>query len=383
MPKRGRLITFSLPAWTTQFTSGIFDLDDVGALKAANTYPRGPVAPTGLGATAGNNELGLAWTAPTTTYGTITNYLVEYTASGGAPQYVLTGSTGTSYTLTGLTNAVSYTIRVAAVNHTAGDFSDSVSQTPQPTVSVEYLVIAGGGGGGGDWNSVSSGGGGGAGGYRTATEVLSVTGTTYTVTVGGGGAGTCGGFNGAASGGVGSNSVFRSITSAGGGGGGAIVTSNGFGQVGLSGGSGGGGGGRGGAGGSGNTPSTIPPQGNNGGASGVGGSNNPGAGGGIGSAASGTTPGAGLASTITGTSVTRGVGGSIFSGAAGTAYTGNGGGSAVPGDTYDSQCGGNGGAGVVIIRASAPASATTGSPVVTTVGSDTVYQFNATGSITF
>jgi hypothetical protein len=45
--------------------------------------------------------------------------------------------------------------------------------------------------------------------------------------------------------------------------------------------------------------------------------------------------------------------------------------------------GGNGGSGVVIIRAPQAAASTTGSPTITTDGSDTVYQFNGTGSITF
>jgi hypothetical protein len=45
-------------------------LSDVGFLKAANTWPRGPVAPTNLVATAGNTQLALTWTAPATTYGT-------------------------------------------------------------------------------------------------------------------------------------------------------------------------------------------------------------------------------------------------------------------------------------------------------------------------
>lgn len=51
------------------------------------------------------------------------NYPPEYTSSGGSPQYVLTGSTSTAYTLTGLTNGTAYTVRVAAVNFTAGDYS--------------------------------------------------------------------------------------------------------------------------------------------------------------------------------------------------------------------------------------------------------------------
>jgi len=119
---------------------------------------------------------------------------------------------------------------------------------------VSYLVIAGGGsGGGGDAN-----GGGGAGGFREGRDIapsytasplvtcgLTVSTTTYPVTVGGGG------------GGVGSSSIFSTITSAGGG--------NGA-PTGVSGGSGGGGGRYApGAGGSGNTPPVSPPQGNPGG----------------------------------------------------------------------------------------------------------------------
>lgn len=67
----------------------------------------------------------------------------------------------------------------------------------------------------------------------------------------------------------------------------------------------------------------------------------------------------------------------------GTANTG-GGGAGSAGSMYNpDKIGGNGGAGVVIIRAPRVAVSTTGSPTVTTDGSDTIYQFNGTGSITF
>jgi hypothetical protein len=82
---------------------------------------------------------------------------------------------------------------------------------PSQTLSCQYLVVAGGGGGGGN---NTSGGGGGAGGYRSAmtgqlsgalsspeSAVSLVSGTNYTVTIGGGGAGSqsANGVNGTAS----------------------------------------------------------------------------------------------------------------------------------------------------------------------------------------
>jgi cellulose 1,4-beta-cellobiosidase len=189
----GNLITFNLPAWSTSSTSGVFNLSDVGFLKAANTWPRGPVAPTNLFAAVNPEQLPLTWTAPATTYGTITNYLVEYTPSGGATSTVLTGSTSTSYTLTGLTNGVSYTIRVAAVNNfTTGDFSSAVNRSPSPfspmavvlTTGSSYTVPNGAtsmkayaiGGGGKRADYCDSGSGSTGGNGATAIRTYSVTG---------------------------------------------------------------------------------------------------------------------------------------------------------------------------------------------------------------
>ena len=80
--------------------------------------------------------------------------------------------------------------------------------------TVEYLVVAGGGGGG-------ALGGGGAGGMRHnegAPSGLSVSATSYPVTVGGGGSGGTGEGSRAPGG---SGSSFHTISSSGGGGGGA------------------------------------------------------------------------------------------------------------------------------------------------------------------
>jgi len=155
-----------------------------------------------------------------------------------------------------------------------GCFVVSCAGNPGGSGTVDYLVVAGGGGGG--WRASA----GGAGGYRESSgaasgcytasplgacvTALSVSATTYPITVGGGGsAGTPPNISGS----NGSNSVFSSITSTGGGGG-ASGENNGI--AGSSGGSGGASAplspNSGGSVGLGNTPPVSPPQGNNGGA---------------------------------------------------------------------------------------------------------------------
>ena len=270
--------------------------------------------------------------------------------------------------------------------------------TSSYTYSASYLVVAGGGPGG-----YRIGAGGGAGGYQTSTVTLTK-GTTYTVTIGAGGtasgSSTVFGTNG-------SNSVFSTFTSIGGGYGG-----NGFPayEAPASGGSGGGGAtatnnagtvtaggagtsGQGSAGGSG--VDTAPyPTGGGGGASAAG--NN-------GSGSTSGNGGNGTASSITGSSVTYagggggggftagggaagsggsgggGAGAGAAAGTNGTANTGGGGGGG--GFTFS---GGNGGSGVVIISVPTAnySGTTSGSPSVTTSGSNTILQFNSSGSYT-
>jgi len=234
--------------------------------------------------------------------------------------------------------------------------------------NVDFLVIGGGGGGAGGASGANTGGGGGAGGLRstvTATggggsleSKLSLTGgTNYAVTVGAGGAGGAGGST--SEGVVGSDSVFSTITSKGGGK-----------SPGGTGGSGGGGK---------YSPTTAglgtANQGFNGGA---GNPNSPylsGGGGGAGAVgANGTAGGAGgngVATSITGSSVTYagggGAGSSASGGAAASGGTGGGGnggaantvgsngtanlgGGGGGGAETGSTAGGSGGSGIVIVR---------------------------------
>lgn len=276
--------------------------------------------------------------------------------------------------------------------------------------SIDFLVIAGGGAGG-----LEDGGGGGAGGYRTSTQTVTV-GTAITVTVGDGGAAISGsssqGYDGSSS--SISGSGLTTITSAGGGGGG---TDGGA----ANGKSGGSGGGAAGAyiGGAGNTPSTSPSQGNTGGTgfNRVTFPSNPltcGGGGGAGAVGSagvtlqGGNGGTGTASSITGSSVTRagggggagetttatagsggtgggGAGSNAFPSTAtsGTANTGGGGGGGGGNNPLGSSSGA-GGKGVVILSMATSnySGTTTGSPTVTTSGSNTILQFNGSGSYT-
>tara|TARA_A100001391_G_scaffold70102_1_gene44786 strand:+ start:186 stop:1529 length:1344 start_codon:yes stop_codon:yes gene_type:complete len=261
------------------------------------------------------------------------------------------------------------------------------SQTAADNV-VSYMVVGGGGGGGGQ-----GGGGAGAGGFRenkssvdtyTASPLegaadITVTAQAYPITVGAGGAGSA-----SSKGSAGSASIFSTTTSAGGGEGGSRSASPKTGGNGGSGGGGGGGcGGSFGPGGTGNTPPVSPAQGTNGGSGGNNGSHQGGGGGGAGAAgssvgpatdgnASGGTGGNGVATSITGSPVTRagggggsgrtatsappGAGGSGGGGRgegnpnvtvqSGTANTGGGGG----GTEFLCNAGGSGGSGIVVIR---------------------------------
>jgi len=272
--------------------------------------------------------------------------------------------------------------------------------------SLDFLVIGGGGSGGG---GNDRGGGGGAGGYRTSTQSVTP-GTVITVTVGDGGATAAGGA--ANNGTQGSSSSISgsgltTITSAGGGYGAKVDTNGGSGG---SGGAGGAGATAIGTGAAGNTPSTSPSQGNNGG-DGFGAPGYAGGGGGgagaIGANATGTTGGnggAGTASSITGSSVTRaggGGGGIQNTGTAGTGGLGGGGNgtltNAPTAGTVNTGGGGGGGGmsgsgsgstaggkGVVIISLATIhySGTSSGSPTVTTSGSNTILQFNGSGTYT-
>jgi len=237
------------------------------------------------GAVGGENAtIKLVYVDSTQGWRTVTNA----TPSGIAPLYI-TATGGTE-----VTNG-DYKTHIFT---SSGCFS--VSQVGNPIgsgSSVEYLVVAGGGGGGLDFA-----GGGGAGGFRlyesgtpnplNSPAGMTISASTYPITVGGGGAG---GTESPSSDSVsGSNSVFSTITSAGGG---RAGSAGAFSRNGGPGGSGGGVRYNEGCAGSGNTPPVSPPQGNPGGGPGVpsraGGGGGAATAGGLGACTSGTVGGDG------------------------------------------------------------------------------------------
>jgi hypothetical protein len=267
----------------------------------------------------------------------------------------------------------------------AKGFGHNVNAGGAPAI-ISVLVVAGGGSGGS-----GQGGGGGAGGAILSSCLTPLSGSTYSVTVGGGGATQyCWGRGSAGNGSSFSGPGLSTINTTGGGGGGYA-----YGQRGMDGGSGGGGAWGGCT--CNNPGSGIPGQGNPGA-----GSYGPPSGGGGGKASAGGRPGGGsgadytslvsttaastlgISGVIQGCSTifARGGAGNVGGGPDQPSYTGYGGPGSCPGSGGAPRSSA-GGKGVVVIRSSKPAKSTSGSVSSTTCGTATVYAFKCSGTITF
>ena len=97
-----------------------------------------PDPPTGLTLTPGDTQIALSWTAPADNGGSaLTGYSVQYSSNSGV---TFTGwthnGTGTSDTITGLTNGQSYQVRVAAINSQGTGSYVTGTTTPVAAVTV-------------------------------------------------------------------------------------------------------------------------------------------------------------------------------------------------------------------------------------------------------
>jgi hypothetical protein len=421
-------LTFTLPA--TDGTNGQALITNGSGVLSFTTISAGTswqsVQTTGFTAVAGRgypcNTTSSAFTVTLPASPSVGDYIqiVDYAGTFatnnitlGANSNKINGGTQNKL-LTTNREAVTLTYVDSTQGWVASSGTNFGSQSIDPIVySADFLVIAGGGAGGYD-----QGGGGGAGGYRNSystetsggggsseTELTLSGGVVYTITVGAGGAGVSSGDSNAGNNSSISGTGISTITSTGGGRGGRYNTSP---STATSGGSGGGG--------AGSNPNLALAGGSgtaNQGYAGGNGIERAGAGGGGASAVgtsgvfltSGGNGGNGLASSITGSSVTRagGGGGNALSYTAGTGGTGGGGNASnsttVSGGNGTTNTGsggggtwnvsspyttGNGGSGVVILRMATASysGTTTGSPTVSTSGSDTILTFTASGSYT-
>ena len=119
-------------------TTSTTDFDDVSISDASVTVPG---APTAVQGTAGNASVALSWTAPASDGGSaITGYRVTPYINEIAQTAVLTSSTATSYTVTGLTNGTAYTFTVAAINAVGASAESAASAAVTPAAPTSNLV---------------------------------------------------------------------------------------------------------------------------------------------------------------------------------------------------------------------------------------------------
>jgi hypothetical protein len=386
--------------------SGISNGDALLYNSTSGNFEAGPV--DALPSQSGNNGKYLTTDGSTASWGALSTTLAgldDATVSSSDPT-ISTNPSAVGHLWVNSTSGEAYICTDATAGSNVWTNVGSGSGDVTPAYSIDYVVIAGGGAGGAGEATGGGGGGGGAGGAILSQQTGVTSGTSFTVTVGGGGSG------GGGTGGSGSNSVFSTTTALGGGGGTTRYSS-----AAVSGGSGGGANnynkppgsgtvGQGndgattsqnGAGGGGGKGSVGSVGGNSlGGAGGTGfdvtstfGSSivNSGllAGGGGGGAGNGST-----GNTSTGGSASHGGGaGGAYNGGqvaavAGTTNTGGGGGGGGNNDGAAAYNGANGGSGVVILRMPTAkySGVTTGSPTVTTDGTDTILTYTTSGSYT-
>lgn len=100
-----------------------------------------PLAPTGLGATPGDGQVALAWTAPFNGMASISDYVIEYSTDNAAWSTFSDGtSTAVTTTVTGLSNNTPYWFRVSATNST-GTGAVSATAFGIPAAQVSFVGI--------------------------------------------------------------------------------------------------------------------------------------------------------------------------------------------------------------------------------------------------
>ena len=136
--------------WTAATTTNVganhmrgvsmIDANNGVAVGQSGTIVFAGSAPSEVGTvstTTGNTQVELSWSAPSDNGSAITDYIIQYSTDDSNWSTFADGtSTGTTATVTGLTNGTLYYFQVSAVNaNGTGTYSDSVSNTTSTTPS--------------------------------------------------------------------------------------------------------------------------------------------------------------------------------------------------------------------------------------------------------
>lgn len=164
--------------------------------QTLTTVPNAPTIGTAAD-TGGGQTLTLTFTAPNTGGKAITNY--KYSTDGTTYTALSPAQTTSPLTISGLTNGVSTTLRIKAVNANGDSAASGVSNAATPTFASGFLssgtytipatgtyilkAVGGGGSSGGNSNQAN---GGGSGYYTTLTTSLTA-GDVLTINIGAGG----------------------------------------------------------------------------------------------------------------------------------------------------------------------------------------------------
>ncbi len=135
----GGIYTFSVTATNGAGTSAAGTSNTISLASPPN-------APSSINATAGIRSASLSWTAPDNNGSAITSYTVTVSSSNGGSLGTVVTISGTSCTVTGLTNGGIYTFSVTATNgagtSTAGT-SNTISLASPPNAPTSVTATAG------------------------------------------------------------------------------------------------------------------------------------------------------------------------------------------------------------------------------------------------
>jgi hypothetical protein len=145
-PFRGYIDDVRITAGTDRDYAGA--TIDVPTAAFPDVYgpPTAPGVPVSLVSQPDDQKLFLSWKKPLFNGGArVTDYVIEYTPDDGTLTTVFVGSAATSYVITGLTNEIPVSIRVAAINPAGtGAYCTAVTSTPSddpPDALFDKVVL--------------------------------------------------------------------------------------------------------------------------------------------------------------------------------------------------------------------------------------------------